>query len=215
MMPVPEDNSISPNMQPATLAFQKEFCLRLNVNLSMLATKINAVLAKVSVDSNVAKFACSRVDIDHDLTLDSLAKTIKPEIEASKYLNTLSYELEAFIPRVLIRIKGKDLSFEHAQLNIAHDLLDAVSYELQGIDHNTGQATGKTIDEIKTFVSKRLGIIQYHLPSDSESSLFAETGNYVLKNLRDVMTLEDLAGLGEYIDSNVPKLVMVRRWWAL
>lgn len=100
---------------------------------------------------------------------------------------------------------------------ILNDLLDASSYTLKGINESNGIGIGWTDQEKKEIVTRYL--IQFpnflNIPYASwlqpEVDLMVLVKDYVLSNL-DVLPLLDLAN---YIDTNITKLPLFRRVWAI
>lgn len=105
--------------------------------------------------------------------------------------------------------------------NILHDILDAMSYELQGRNSYTGELHGMTLIELRKLVKNRLftgWIYHQKLTDDPEPVGYpnrAKMGDVLryIENWYD--EIADLKTLGQYIDSEIPKHIIVRRWWAL
>jgi hypothetical protein len=119
--------------------------------------------------------------------------------------------------------------------NIVHDLLDAISYELKGVSSYTGEVIPQEWEYFKELSLGRLKAVKVELAGANR--VFAEEINPkfnvdkgALRQDLDLMTniithlteflpkcqgAFDLYDLGFYIDSQLPKLPLLRRHWAL
>ena len=137
--------------------------------------------------------------------------------------------------------------------NIINDLLDCLSWQLQGIDPNTGgpfllsDEMGKTheptVEEMKEIIQRTLAnaegywnIISNGFKNIGSSTLLKNglsalgvNANSLksevtdMKNVMDqikadhtqMLNKEELRVLGQTVDSNIPKLKLLRRGWAI
>jgi len=99
--------------------------------------------------------------------------------------------------------------------NICNDLLDAASYTLNNVNPSTGELYGLTDIEIRTKVKKVLQPFNYYasgwFPADIDDvPLMQSVHDSVIADIDTV----DLAILQNRIDSQIPKLPLIRRNWA-
>jgi len=108
------------------------------------------------------------------------------------------------------------LEINHA--NILHDILDALSYELQGFNSYTGQLHGLTNEQRDKLFSNRIftaNVYLSHLPNNADRQELGTVLSYIETELPKAKDEIQISKIGKYIDQNLPKLIMVRRWWAL
>jgi len=109
-------------------------------------------------------------------------------------------------------------SIEVNHANILHDILDALSYELQGVDSYTGQAMNRTEGQKEKLYSNRIftaSVYLSKLPSNFDRQELGSIFSHVKAEFAKDKGAAHRAEIGKYIDNNLPKLIMVRRWWAL
>lgn len=102
--------------------------------------------------------------------------------------------------------------------NILHDILDALSYELQGRNSYTGQLQLLTEQQKEKLFNNRIFTADIYLSKLSNSNdkqMLKTILAYIKVNITKATDAFKLANIGKYIDSELPKLIMVRRWWAL
>jgi len=98
--------------------------------------------------------------------------------------------------------------------NILHDILDALSYELQGRNSNTGELYGLTSQQRDKLFNNRIFTANLYLsklPDNEDKQELGGILSYVETNISKI----NYTVIGKYIDENLSKLIMVRRGWAL
>lgn len=98
--------------------------------------------------------------------------------------------------------------------NILHDIIDAISYELQGKNSDNGQVHLYDNERLVKLISDRIftaKVYLSHLPRSLDQARMRDIVNYVEKNFQRIPHSE----LGRYIDNNLEKQIIVRRWWSL
>ncbi len=189
------------------------------------SNKLDAFLDKVDtkhIDAGIDAIPVpvTRVKINNDVsTSKTLSTNAKPLIEAAtkeEDLSALSDPFESYLPQcgVLEPDPMKLFSQEINYANILHDILDAMSYELQGKNSYTGEMQYLTSGQFEALIINRLftaKVYLSHLPNSVDKQLMADTVSYVRNNFDKTESII----LGQYIDSHIPKHIIVRRWWAL
>ncbi len=203
----------------------KESCniiYEISENLNVFLGKVDNVYLNNGI--NAISGPVTRLKIVTDVGIsNTLSGTAKPFIitsSAAEDLVVLSEPFESYIPKcgVISPNPLEIFSIEIFHTNILHDLLDAMSYELRAKNSYNGQLTGQTVEQIKHLILERIktAYIYYnYLPHNVEIEKMGDTFKYVEANLDTVKTYADCIQLSEYIDLNIPKLIMCRRWWAL
>lgn len=102
-------------------------------------------------------------------------------------------------------------------LGILNDLLDASSYVLHGINPDDGTVLPLTDDQKKArvvgYLNQFVNFITHPWPFEfqGEVTLMVTVKDYILSNLNSI----SLNDLGTYIDTNITKLPLIRRSWAI
>lgn len=200
-----------------------------------LANRIDMVVQEgvpsfyAKTESEIPNFP-ALTDIETDVhTTQTLLIDAQPGIELAVKREDLflaSSSLAAYHP--ISGIEEPDpwaiLSEEANHANILHDILDAMSYELQGRSSYTGELHELIFEELKKLINNRIfaGWVCHNKLSDVSGFIgipnkeqMGDVLDYVQKGLREAKSNIDLVFLGQYIDVEIPKLIMVRRWWAL
>lgn len=158
---------------------------------------------------------------DADIELVNIEKVVLDTSGASTCvsksdLESLGELAAQFTPR--IDAPPQPASMGQHQLDSANNLLDVMSYELRGINNHTGQVWTSDIEAIKKRIGQRLQAAnnsRQMIPNDSEGQLFISMFDYVKAEYKQAKNLSQLTKIADYLEANVPKLILVRRWWAL
>lgn len=118
-----------------------------------------------------------------------------------------------FKPKLTKPVDIKMMPEEVCHANITHDLLDALSYELQGINSSTGKLHDMKNGDLEKLINNRLFCADIHLPKCNAQDKI-ELGS-IIASVKNRLKIDDFVSVGAYIDKNLPKLVIARRWWAL
>ena len=208
----------------------KEYAIRFCDIIDKLASNINTVLTNVDVaylDESIDAILTivNRAKISSDVgILRTLALNIKPQIQlAISKLDYFAYAIpfKQYEPQVIVKDEPNPrmlLGDAVCDANIAHDLLDAMSYELQGIDSCTGQQHNLSLEGVEKLVLNRIRTMQFYLnrlPNGIDKQTMNDVLLYMEKEFPSANTVKERFKLGTYIDEEIPKLIMVRRSWAL
>ncbi len=155
-------------------------------------------------------------DIQTSKTLSTNAKPYIDVANKEKDLADLSTPFESYIPECGIDEPDPWALFssEVNYSNILHDILDAMSYELQGINSYTGNLHNYDTKQFNRLISNRIltANVQLNvLPSNLDVEQMRGVVEYVEENFGKVSN----ATLAQHIDSEIPKAIMLRRVWAL
>lgn len=192
--------------------------LNLSVQLDAFVGKVNSVFLDSGL--NAIPGAITRTNLTTDIqTSKTLSTDAKPLIQSAtkdQDLSDLNSSFESYIPE-----SGEAepnpwalFSKETNHLNILHDILDAMSYELQGFNNNTGKLHGYGSQQLEKLMNNRTfsaDVYLSHLPDSVDKQQMATINQYVKQNFSKINNIV----LGQYIDSNITKQIIVRREWAL
>ena len=109
------------------------------------------------------------------------------------------------------------LSQELKNRTAYQDLLNALSFELQGLYSGSGEPSNLSVEQIRDLAKTRLNAaqaFQARLYNSAEFRRMFKAQAKVARELSDCETRDDLKSLGEYLSSRVPQLPLLRRWWA-
>jgi len=203
--------------------------------LSGLSFRISTVLQKVDsiyLDNGISAIPGNATRLkmvsDTDKIRDLIDKA-KPLVQAASVrenLASLAATFEANVPgcEMVEPDPWKILPVEANHANILQSVLNAMKYELQGLNENTGQPHGLSLEQIKARISSRIGVgYIYHsrLTDDPEpvgvpnKITMGDVLSHVGQNLGGATSFIDLELLGQYINVSIPTVPTVRRWWAL
>lgn len=102
--------------------------------------------------------------------------------------------------------------------NILHNILDALSYELRGIDSYRGQPLSRPQEQKEKLYNNRIHTANVYLSKLPNNLDRADLGNvlsYTENEFAKDQSNEHCIEIGQYIDTNLPKLISVMRSWAL
>lgn len=210
---------------PSLFEYQKQTSKNICGSIKSTSLKIGIFLEKTDpkfldngIDAILSPATREKIALDIQ-TSNDMSTNAESFIQASikqNDLSALSAPFESYIPECGVDEPDPWVLFpkEINHANILHDILDAMSYELQGRNSYTGESQYLTEEQFQKLISNRLftaDIYLNHLPDSTEKQNMANIIFYVKANFNKVEAIV----LGQYIDSNVPKQIMVRRWWAL
>lgn len=209
--------------RPTTVAELKEFTMNTRSVVKGLCDQIETVLTKtdaVFLEAGFSYWEVNKADIESDIS-DSKFLCDNCDIEtvlAKLDLENLAVPIENFKPKITQKLTSADLPDEINNTNIVHDVTDAMSYELKGLNSYTGEASGRKTEDIKELIEGRVKVAGTYfslLPSNLDVDLMRSVVSHVEAELPKAFNKTDLWSLGQYLDSNIPKLIMIRRGWAL
>lgn len=166
----------------------------------------------------------TRLKINSDVSnlkiLSTNLKGLLGVVTEKNGLALLSPQIESYISECGIDEPDpwKLFSKEINHLNILHGILDAMSYELQGKNSYTGEDHTLTDGQFNKLIVNRLftaNVYLSHLPQSVDKQNMTNVKSYIQQNFEPGLKTVGLKKLGQYIDSNIPKQIIVRRWWAL
>ncbi len=171
-------------------------------------------VSKTFLENGFTDIEISQSDVLDDMVSakNILESCLIDQVIIKNDLNFLADSFETFTPK--ISVKPKVSSQQRRWANITHDILDAISYELIGKNSYTGELHNLKIEELKKLVSSRLHVAQYYLVRLLDTENFQTLITYITGNYINA-SQQELETLGQYIDTELNKLIMVRRWWAL
>ncbi len=186
----------------------------------VLCDKLNHVNQRADVkvpflDESFTEIKINRTDTFTDVIDIKSLFSIMSDLSKLKTISEVESELSLLQPYEsrLNNLPANIITEEDHHLNILHDLLDALSYELQGRHSNTGEQTNLSEEIFVSLINDRLTVSKIYLsnlPESVEKNQMVDLFNYVESDFQS-----DPASAGETIDQNWDKLVMIRRWWAL
>lgn len=223
----PFDGVTTPSVRDYTITELKN---EADKNFSASVTfkeKVQLFLAKADkklVDNGLDYYHQTKTVISSDMALIESAKIT---FDTSAQLSVSKEDLSTLGGQIL-PVFNSDIGSVHRPadirlINIAHDCLDAISYELQGKNSSTGALVIYDVKRLKALAKSRcnVAIIEAEAAAELPTLLGADIQNiidiatYVGDNVDNCINLLDLAILGSYIDANLAKLPLVRRHWSL
>lgn len=178
------------------------------------------------IDSGIAVFEGARIPLVSDIALqktvhDSVTGTITVAATEQELYQIGDYLDAEYHTKTAFDSDWRAnpvYTMEMKIANIAHDLLDAMSYELRGINSYNGQPHGYSFDHIMKHLNNRLrtfATYQKDMSSGLEKTHFANMGQYILDRVVGAKDSDGFPAIADYIDANVPKLIIPRRHWSL
>ena len=190
-------------------------------------TKIDGFIAKFDIIK--ARSGLQYYNVDELIILSDLQKV--KTAEGSIATNTLLVSTKSELSNIGIsnlptfdldiNIETIHRPYDIRYINIANDCLDATSYELQGINSYSGEAMSMPVSTLIALAKDRCKVATIEVSKASSLEYTADIQNilavseYVSKESEKCRNLNQLANLGQYIDTNIPKLPLVRRHWSL
>lgn len=163
------------------------------------------------------------------------ARTIDVEADCSRNMSAKAYwdQQKTVDEGILFNLGDYCRSVPDAQLKpvsalpdavryliIIHDLLDAMIYELRNINSANGQELGFKLDGIQRLVSRRIKTANnlksraYSMASTYEPELDAIYALVDYAAAQNPKNLNEAFNVSKYIESQIPRLPLWRRWWA-
>lgn len=175
------------------------------------------------VSNGLSHFTVPRSAIDNDIIADkahrlSLA-TGASTSNTTQELKVLGENLEsAFNFSLNVDMKTIKMPKSEKITNGCNDCLDTASYELLNINPYTGITMAWTVEEIKARVPDRFRVVELcstgvSLGSDMPNMLTVAT--QAKKDLDKASTYQHLSDIADLINTNIPKLPLVRRPWGI
>ena len=173
------------------------------------------------INTGIQSFSVSRLQVDDDIyfttsTKDTISQDISLAVDKETILN-VSKTFDSWIPKVAVIVTPNEHLTQYEQnINTFQDLLNAIGFELQGINSYNGTILTDTFEHRKSLIESRLrvGVRHWNItPQTLETNGFKAVLDYVNSNFKSVINFKDMAILGKYIDDHVPQLPLVRRWW--
>jgi len=149
----------------------------------------------------------------HDTSLESVIALVDTEDGLRDNGNLLSLYQET----VELHVKPEMLPMDEQRVTTYQGLLNAMAFELRGICSYTGDAKYKTVEAIKEVIGGRLTTAnlfwENYMWETVENNAMRTVQLYVENNLADCANKKDLELLGDYVDTHVEQMPVVRRWW--
>jgi len=186
--------------------------------------RINTLVAKAGskfIEDSLSEYAVLKSDF---LTKVSDIETVATGGISSIAIATNETACAALAPTFVAMTVGLPevhpsfLSVKEQSANIANSLLDAVSYILVNVHDFTGAAQVRSTEDIKKISLVKCGTAGRYLEqsgTETDVDTMRTVVEYLEANIPKALDYPALAVLSAYIDSNVEKLIMVRRAWAL
>jgi len=172
------------------------------------------------VTNGLQHFNVTQIDLDADRTaLTSHNTGIKGAAALSntfQALETYGNTLSLYKEKVELHVTPDDLSLYDRRITTYQDLLNAMAFELRGLSSYTGETKYKTVKDIKGIVNSRIQTAENFwslVPNTQETQDMQTVLNNLKGDLLTATTLQELEALGVYVDTQVPQLPLVRRWW--
>ena len=172
------------------------------------------------IDAGLQQFAVTKTQVDSDInmsltTKDNLSVSLAIETRKNK-IKFLAETFKDWIPEVKRVVHAHELNQDEQMINIFQDLFNALAFELQGKNSYTGELHGLNFEQLKKQTESRLRTsnrIWIRTPQTVETEEYKVVLDALNNEFPKVVDLNGCKVLGAYIDSNVPKLPLVRRWW--
>lgn len=103
-----------------------------------------------------------------------------------------------------------ELPYSVRMANISNDCIDALYYELNGLNPYTGELISLDAETITTLIVKRSDVALKYANISGDSDLISAS-HWISQNA----TSAKISDIISYIETNVPKLPLLRRYWAL
>ena len=176
---------------------------------------------KAAVARGLQHFNIKRPDVDRDVSEVKLHK------ESVKNVNALVHDFEGlkdngdllslYSEAVELHVDVEiHRSKEHMKLTAYQDVLNAIGLELQGFNSYTGAMQYWDYEDRVAVVQSRLRVaekISRTLVNSPETRDFETTRKYIQQHLPDTKHIHDLDALAVYLNTRVPQLPLLRRWW--
>ncbi len=105
---------------------------------------------------------------------------------------------------------------------VIHDLLEAMMHNLRNINCENGQSQGLAdIDQLKSLIASRCRVLQryaakaYALGDPTEVDYIYTIGNYIQQEFTSISNWNKAETLALYIETNIDRLPLLRRYWSL
>lgn len=186
----------------------------------MVSEFCNRYQSLSDINAGLQQFTVTKLQVDDDI---SMTKTTKDALEVSIALETKENKInllaDSFIdwtPSVKKVVQVNEISQYEQTINTFQDVLNAMAFELQGKNSYSGELHGLAFEQLKKQTESRLRTANRlwgQTPQTVETEGFKTSLEYLGKEFPDAVSLDDYKALGGYIDSNIPQLPLVRRWW--
>ena len=176
---------------------------------------------KGAVARGLQHFNIRRQDVNRDVSEVKLHK------ESVQNVNTLVHDFQGlkangellalYTEAVELHVDIKiHRSQEHVMLTAYQDVLNAIGLELQGLNSYTGAMQYWDYEDRLAIVQARLRVakkIGRALADTPETRGFEAARRYIQNHLPDTVHIHDLDALAAYLNTQVPQLPLLRRWW--
>lgn len=186
--------------------------------------RINGFIAGYNDDADVnvglSQYAVQRTQFDADVnfssaTKDSVSISIESDTKQQKIIQLASLYIN-WIPQVVKIVQSYEISQYESSISIFQDLLNAMAFEMAGLSSYTGEPHGLNFDRLYALINDRVKTATRQwekTPHSLETLSMKSVLDTVSEEVKKVTTLDGFKSIGEYIDSNVNRLPLVRRWW--
>lgn len=225
--PVYPENPLSLDEKPASIDYVKFVSTKyLTASTNHNSAADEFILRYQDMDkisAGLTTWNVSSTQVTNDI---SSVKTIAPTVSDALVLQVTEEDLDesgkllcTYSPQMVRDVDPNPVQIptEERMVNSFQDLLNAISINLSGRCSDTGAIIYPTVADRMTRVNKRVDTArnfwQIHVPQTSESLSMKAVLDYVENELKNISTEKDCTILSEYIDAQVPKLPLTRRWW--
>ena len=174
-----------------------------------------------AVNRGLQHFSTRRQDVTRDVKEVKLHKTSVQNVNAlihdHKGLRANGELLSLYKEAVELHVLAKEhLPREQHIITVYQDVLNAISIELQGLCSYNGDPRYPGFDERKELALARLQVtdmIHKDLPDTSETRGFRAAQLATQDAITEAKTIYDLEAIGKDLNTSVPQLPLLRRWW--
>jgi hypothetical protein len=165
-------------------------------------------VTKAQVDGDIASVNTHGLNAQNAIALQSNLVDLKSSGDL----------LSLYSPQVERHMEPGALPFLERRINSMQNLINAACIELRGKCSDSGVVMYTDVKSIKAVVEKRIAIArriwdQYCTLGNAETDSMNEAITYLEAELQKVNKLDGLFDLGTYVESIVPQLPVMRRWW--
>ena len=199
------------------IAALKADLVNLGLSLKGLKAKIAEFITKRNITFDISQYIDSNLIILNSklTTIESFLTTTVTDIGKLNTFAKIATAASA-LTNPAVDVSAVNYDTDTRYVNSTNNLLDASAYTMRGINENDGTPLNMTDEQLKAKVRGYLAMVPSFTRLDLPTELNADmdsmraVSDYVLAHL-DNTPLTDLA---TYIDTNVPKLPLMRRNWA-
>lgn len=175
---------------------------------------------KQAIDNGLVHFKTPKVALDTDReavkTHNNNMLTAIGLVTTKEQLTVNGQLLALYKPQIDIDVGEELIPLDQQLINTYQDLLSTISLELRGLHEDSGVLTYTTVKQRKDMVKGRLITAErwyQKVAGMTEVVPMKQMFDYVIANLDGINTTAALEAMAAYLDSHVPQVPAVRRWW--